>query len=344
MNIGELIKKLTKKEIKVNSQLLNVPKIIFESDILQVIVGTWLGVLPDAYVKKYQKFIMLTPKNVIDLGLLDDNYKQKINNAFGLFLKLIGVDENEICTLYYDETSKFTFECNFVKSNGKALISLKHGHGFDYYSEFIISYNNIESHFDYKGDINPDNIVLTCYYITNPNNGNVYYRLFSSSKCYYSVYNERFRFSIEVSSPIHVVDNSNYKFALPDEDKVQQFLSDLSFNEDVNEIFNKICENCNLSLETLKIYPRISLKLEESLISTKEIVLNEIVICNGKLESFSLSKGGVTISGTDLHNFKCVVNDYQKGLNLDGIVEDILNSEFLIKFFSENSKKLKMQK
>lgn len=307
-NIFKSKKKINEKKVlKISGHeydLSDVPEVLFEDFDLQLMIGQWLGI---------------TKKN------------DEIASIFGLFLKLVGVQNSEICILNQYDKANFSFNCHFSKNGDDAKISLRYRAFTDSPAVFNIDYQNENRDYVY------DNLFynklikfnLQNYTIKNPENGNSCYRFLSPFKAHFTLTNGDDELFIVIDKPesmeFDAVDDSNYVFRLENEEQLLQYLLGLKFPIKINELYSKICE---ISINRVEKYPKFGIEVNKKIDEKNSKTTDLIELKHGKINQFMITKNGKFISIDNEGNWSYNSSKFIISQNNTGNINYCFNSVF----------------
>lgn len=300
MNIIDLFKRKKEKESldisKKENELLNIPKVVFEDTELQITVGQWLDILPSrqGFGNSGVTFYMhLGAEELMKKLNISPKEMKEIETEFGFLLKLVGIEETEVCTLNQFDRDNFSFHCHF-NSGSDATISLRWGSFMDSPPKFIINYQNESKIYSYwKDSTKKIELTLESYSTKNEKNGTSCFRYLSPYTAYFTIQNKEYTFSVEIGNPTPSKTYSNKAFKLKNEEELREYLLDLSFPFEINEVYKKICE---ISIDSVHKYPRFKLEVEKKLDEKNKKTTDKLSLAYGQLERFIIVRNGKTIS------------------------------------------------
>lgn len=296
--------------------------IVFNDVNLQVTIGQWLGQLSNTKVSNSIGVKVYTHLNAEELRKRTQIPKEKfneINKTFRKLLTIAGIDGNEICVLDDYDEKKFSFNCHLEKANKDAKISLRWGDFLNFLPEFIIEYDNKKKVYEYIKSCDDDSykFELQTYTTTITENGNTYYRFYCAYFAPITVENENYKLELYVHNDekIDLDFINNYTFKLNNEEKIKEYLLGLKFPAKIDEVYKTIYD---ISLNSIKKYPKFSIKVTKKIDENNSKITDEIVLNHGKLENFIITRNGKTIS-IDKNNCwqyesdKMYANENEKG-------------------------------
>lgn len=321
----------SKEESVVEEKSLDIPKVIIDDFELYSFVGDWLGLLP-AWVGLLPSIGKLSIEEILNKAKIPESNFKEVPNRFGIILKQIGIDSNEICHLNTLNKDKYSFNCHFENANDDAEISLVFADMVERGYELTIDYQNSKKTYDYDYllDSSTDKlgVKLRYYTLENSNNGNHYMRYLSTHASYFTLTNNDFNFDITIYTPHNMEIPSEGVYTLKNEKQLEQYLLDLSFPIAIDEVYKKICE---LSLESpISEYPTLSLKVEKELNNGKRITTDSLLMKDGELKNFTITRDDTIVSTNDGNKFTFMFNIETSGF--EEVTDEELEKETIEKF------------
>ena len=320
------IKKLFKNKDKTN--------IVFNDIYLQLLVGKWLGVLDEnndtmqkAYNVSYRfKYANLSNEKLRRKVHISKHKLIEVNNRFREVLNNLGIDPNEICVLDNFNVNDETFTCHFENKNEDSKINLDFGNIIGLYKKISIKHDNEEKVYDYVNQNNSFTLKIFNTNIKNPKNDNIYTRTYDAFFSDFSVENDDYKINLHISDPENVpleyIDNYNY--ILTNEDKIKEYLLNLAFPIEIDKLYKDITSF--LKPNKIAIYPTFKLTINTKSDIDSLKVSDEIVLRNGNLEKFIITRNEMDKITIDNKN------GYWKyesdGLSVSRDKNDILNYQF----------------
>jgi len=275
MGLKDLLKRKEKNEIEetttIDTEIPDIPKVVFEDSKLQIKIGQWL------------------------YGFQQHDF-ENIPKKFGELFKLAGINSSETCVLSQSDEDKFSFNCHFNNADDNASISMR-----DSMPQFTIDYHNCSNTYDYaKADEDrPMLFILRYRTLTNSENGNKVWRMFTPLHSSIKLFNKDYTLSIDVDEP-HIQEEDELKktgdigdYILKNEKELEQYLSKLTFPVAIDEVYKKVCE---LSLGPVSQYPKLTLKVTKGKDRWSSVTTDLIAMDNGQLTDFVITKNEKTIS------------------------------------------------
>ena len=323
------VKKEKKDNLKNDQEVLDVPKVEFANLELQGTIGQWLGVLSSRQSVGNSFFSVSTHLSVEELikkvNISEKQWKE-VETKFAILLKLAGIPSTETCILGNLNKDDGTFECVFKNSEEDANIAIRWGDMLDYWPELTISYQNESKTYDYFEETkdNPMQLRLNHYKIKNPTNGNSCYRYLSEYTSYFTLKSGEYSLKIEIKRPesVNTYEVSNYTFRLENEEELQKYLLNLTFPLDINEVYKKIRE---ISVSAVEEYPSFKLKVTKELDEKNIKITDMMILKDGQLENFIMTKEGKTIEIDSVGNWTYNSQELNVSQNDKGNVSYMVN-------------------
>lgn len=326
MKIRKIFNHNRKNNIDNYETIKNVPKVIFKDLMLQIEVGKWLEIIPISPCYNYD-IKNLNDKKIIKKYNISNEKLKKIEESFEYILKLTGIDTNEICTLDNFNQERFTFNCHFNNSNTNADITLTNEDLMDTIAKITINYPKEGKTYRYVKEEKKEPLQLINYKTIN--NENNYTRYLSSYGAYITLEDKEYKLSLDINKPkTNDLEVNNDTYKLKNEAKLQQYLLNISFPIKIDEIYKKICE---ISLENIKNYPKISIEVKRKEIDNSDKITDNILIRNGILKKFTMTKNKKTVTIDKDGNWsyespKLFINQTKNG-NINYNLNDISKEE-----------------
>ncbi len=330
-------KKKESNSIKENvNKTSNVPTVIFEDKELQVKVGQWAEMLTSKRISHIPGLSIYTHFDADELirsAAIPRELYDKIANEFERILLKAGIQPDETCIISDYDKDNFSFNCHLKNSDKDKKISLRWGDPIDNLPEIIVQDESKEESYEYypEYDNKPSNLLLRFQTLYRDNNSlfrylygyDTMFRLSDGSK----------KLQLDVTRPDYITEAGydGYQYRLNNEDVLKEYLLGLSFPVDISEVYKRISE---IALDSIKDYPEIKI-VATDVIDEKTATTDEIKLRYGKLEKFTISKNGKTISIDKNGNWtvtspKVSINKSHDGkinysLNMDSYEELIAN-------------------
>ena len=293
----------------INEEKMNGPKVVFRDLELQVSVGQWLEIISSqiSFGSSGMTISMpLSAKELMARIMIPKKKLNEVSKAFGYLLGLAGIPLDETCVLSLVDSDEFIFKCYLTKAKCEYPIKLRWGCFLDSFPELTIEYPNEQRVYEYFGTCvdKQFRFHLQEHTIKSDKNDNVYNRFYSKYSCYFALKNKDYHLSLRISIP-EELRVSDKDCVLRNEEALKTYFLGLEFPIDINEVYKKICE---LSLDSINVYPEFELKVEKKVDGNSSVVTDMINLVNGQLQNYTITKGGKTISLDGEGNWSYVAN------------------------------------
>ena len=327
------------KESKINTNDSDIPTVIFDDLELQVKVGQWAEMFTSKKVSKYPElsiYSYLDADELIKKVDIPQDLLDMISKEFGRILAQMGVDKDEVCTITNLNKKDFSFDCHFKNNNNNKVsrISLRWGDFMDNFPSITIQDERKQEKYDYipKYEEKPSKLIKRTTTLYRGNNS--LYRYLYGYDTMFRLSNENQSLQLDVTRPDSITEHGydGYQYRLNNEEELQNYLLDLAFPIDIAEVYNNISK---IALGPINDYPEIKIVAQKKIDEKNSITTDEIILNYGKLDKFTITKNGRTISIDKDGNWsfaspKVTINNSKDGkvdyrLNLDSYEELIKN-------------------
>ncbi len=303
----------------------DVPKVVIDDSELLANLGQWLEMLASRD-QKYVSESLVAYMPISAKVLLEDGIHREqtdsITYTFGLLLKQLGVPETETCI--FDDYDKESFSCNchFEEEQDDARLRFRWGDWIDALPELELDYHNSKRTYEYLTAHNGRKPLLSLqsFTVVNPQNSNSIYSYLSPFDASFKVSNGDNTLSIKVSRPkrIHYESGSGYVFRLNNDQELVKYLLELDFPLAIDEVYKKMCE---VSTDCVDEYPNYHVVVEKGIDDKKKQVTDEIMLKDGKLCIFTMTKKGKKVSVDSEGNMLYQDNQFSVNEDKEGKVE-----------------------
>ena len=254
--------------MKVFNKNRKIPKVIINDKELEKEIGRWLGI------------------------------KKNISKVFSKLLLNVGFKpEDEIILYKYfyreDEYLSFSYIVNGNNPYKKNVIMLEYCK--EDMKPRVVVYTgskNTRSKIVYEVDKELDKYRIVSKSIEDKRYG-MLNRVYGDNKALFFVEKNDYELCLFVSKPNDTILGKDDVYKLNNEKELFSYLNSLVFPIDIDLVYKKICE---ISLGNISVYPEITLKVNKyDNIDGLEEVTDEIVLCNGILEEFIITRDDKTI-------------------------------------------------
>lgn len=334
MNIKDLFnRKKNVEEVQEEVVAINnpdVPTVVFQDIELQTTIGQWLGLLSSSKGYGNSSFSVYTHLDADELlrsRSIPKRIYDEINEKFGTLLKFAGIDKDETCIISDFDKQDFSFNCHLNNSDEDCKISLRWGDFFESGPEFTMNRGNESRTYDYvaESEDTPIGLSLQHWTIKNPENGNSCFRYYSPYSIGFSLSNDNYTLSIDISRP----DNNkpvdyNDNFKLKNEEELTQYLLGLSFSLKIDEVYKKICEIS--VVDSVKDFPNFKVAVEKKEKEKRSEITDRISLNHGQLRDFIITKDGRKIIIDSDGNWSFESPRLNVSQNADGLIHFSLNA------------------
>lgn len=314
-----------KNEVITITKTSNLPTVIFENKELQVKVGQWAEMLTSkkvSHIPGLSIYTHLDADELIKSAVIPKELYDMIANEFGKILLKVGVQPDEICIISGHDKDNFSFNCHLKNSDKDKKISLRWGDPIDNLPEIIVQDESKEERYEYypEYDNKPSNLLLR--FQTLYRNNNSLFRYLYGYDTMFRLSDGSKKLQLDVTRPDYITEAGydGYQYRLNNEEELQEYLLELSFPIDINEVYKIISE---ISLDSIKDYPEIKIVVKDE----KGNTTDEIKLHYGKLEKFTMTKNGKTVSIDNNGNWTVASPKVSINKSYDGKVNYILNMD-----------------
>lgn len=315
MLLDKIIKNKKVNDLEENQEKsLDIPKIEFENLEDAVTIGQWLGLLKDLkgiVTTELTMYTHLSAKEFLQKFGLPKSLLSEIKIAFGKILKEAGINSDEECLI----TSKdeCDYNCCLKKSNENVKFELSWGNMIDFGPEIKIDYKNESKRYEYyyATEKHPAEIKLRSYTKSNPKSNNYIKRYISQFRYFISLESKNTALNVTIKCP----DNFDItkSFYIDKESEFENYLFNLDFPIDINEIYKKLCEY--FSIDT---YPLVEINVEKKDEKNKRVITDLLTLKHGELLNLIKTKSDKKISvatnGWAYSDSKYVISKDENGL------------------------------
>lgn len=271
------MKNLKVKEVSSNTKKEDIPKVCFHNFDLQIEIGKWLGILESD--KSYKLPTLLSKYNFsfkIEKMLVPRKKRKEIEFKFRELLYQIGLEES----FYYIKIIDIKLDSIHISLEGeKENIDILLQYGIVDWDFKLISKNEKEKRI-YRFIKNKMQLELLSYTCNNAEHGNlVEHEIHPELACFKLKQNGKY-LSIQIEKPSNKKFDYTNGFRIQQEQELNDYLLSLSFPIQIEQVYRKICEILNFSIEE---YPTINIvnsmygKGETDLISIKKGILQQFM-------------------------------------------------------------------
>ncbi len=135
--------------------------VVFDDFVLQIIMGQWLGVLPDSSKRGFLLSFYKEPKNANEFQKhrISKKKLEKIESEVSKLLKVFDL-QDEIYLINNFDQEKQTFFCNLPHRGETAFIQYLFHRILTFPSSFIVTYHNIQTKYSFVTDPNSHENIL----------------------------------------------------------------------------------------------------------------------------------------------------------------------------------------
>lgn len=280
-----------------NEKQQEVPQVIFKDIELEANIGQWLDLLESTETIGNKTVILsrhLSAEEILKKGKLTKELKKKIEYEFGLLLKLIGIDKEEICILdNYDEIN-FKFDCLLQKEKSIKPITIRWGDFIDNCPEIKIEDKDATKTYSYMNRNGSKKKTLVLEQQTLMKKENDLWRYMSPYKAHFRVKSGEYTLSLDIEKPETIlIGYSQSNYILDNESKLNEYLLSLKFPIDLEEVYKKILE---ISLDNGFEYPHVHIRISKKTDKESDKTTDELEFVKGILKRITMTKNGKTVS------------------------------------------------
>lgn len=330
--INERVRQAANVAIKENRNVeyyeeIKAPKVKFKDIELEVSVGQWMEVLANksrTQAGEGLAFITsISASTLLKYGVSRDELNM-VDKAFGELLLQIGVPEDEICIIDDYDDKACSFNCHFQNMNEDAKMRISWG-SMDDMPELVVDYKNVYRCYDFyaEREDRPRKLELASFRIQNPENNNEVYSWMSPFTVNYTITNGSRKMTIKVERPDYVEELYDYVFRINDDLSFVQYLLGVSFPVSVDQVYKELSSR----LDKIEDNPIVEVKATETYDNKKDRVTDHILVKNGKLCNFVLTRNGKKVGFDCQGNTVYEEKSFAVNKNKDGGVEYRLNIE-----------------